>query len=120
LNLRASNVGPPPPLVGVSDLRVLPVLPLVVVSVAAFVACAPAAPECGARRTADVPPEAPGPFLAGLRTWDLSYDAPGGVGPRTIKAYAWYPTLDPDARSRRSFTPPGTPRQRRYTRSSRQ
>ena len=40
------------------------------------------------------PVDAPGPFTVGHRTIETTYDAPGGVGSRTIVVHLWYPSHD--------------------------
>lgn len=50
--------------------------------------------DCSENATAAAPVGDAGPFKVGYRSWDLTYDAPGGIGRRTIKQNVWYPTHD--------------------------
>lgn len=50
--------------------------------------------DCSENATAAAPVGEAGPFHVGYRSWDVTYDAPGGIGKRTIKQNVWYPTRE--------------------------
>lgn len=49
---------------------------------------------CDVSATADAPIDAKGPYNAGYRSFEWTYDAPG-AGARKIVVNVWYPTTDP-------------------------
>lgn len=77
-----------------NSFRILPTL--FAVNVAVLTGCSPPAevPRCELDATAPVDVTESGPFRVGYTQFEHTYDAPGGVGARTLTVNVWYPTED--------------------------